>query len=59
MGRKIAQRRLQPVAADYCICNIVYCKLAYPLVATTFTHTQCAEIIKLLLAAGLPAVGDV
>jgi len=54
--KKIAQSQLQPVAAEYCIHNIVYCKLMYPLVATTFTHTQCAEIIKLLLAAGFLAV---
>jgi len=45
--------------AEYCICNIVYCKLAYPLIATTFSQTQCTKIIKPLLTASLPVAGYV
>jgi len=26
--------------AEYCICNIVYCKLMYPLAVTTLTQNQ-------------------
>jgi len=54
---RIIKSRLSQVAADYCLQSIVYCKLTYPLTSMTFTKDQCMEILKPLLAAGLPAMG--
>jgi len=56
---EIAWSRLQPATVEYCIRNIVYHKLVYPLVVTTLSQTQYAEIIKLLLVARLPVAGYV
>jgi len=54
---KISWGRIKPAMAEYCICNIVYCKLMYPLAVTTLTQNQCTEVLRPLLVAGLPAVG--
>jgi len=56
-GRKIAGSQLESAAAEYCLYNIVYCKLFYPLAATMLSQSLCTEILIPLLAAGLPVVG--
>jgi len=54
---QLACGHLQPDAADNCLCQVIYQKIASPLVATTFTAEQCNSITKPLLVAGLAAAG--
>jgi len=44
-------------AAEFGIQQMILLKLVYPLVTTTFTQQQCAEIMWLILAQGLPLAG--
>jgi len=44
-------------AAKFSIWQVLYPKLWYPLIATTFSEAQCQNILKLVLNQGLPAMG--
>jgi len=57
VGEEIVKSRLSQAATDYCLWSVVYRKLTYPLASMTITEEQCLEILKPLLAAGLPAMG--
>jgi len=49
--------KLTRAAADFGIRQVLLPKLRYPLVATTFSETQCQEILKPVLQQGLPSLG--
>jgi len=49
--------KLTRSAADFGIRQVLLPKLCYPLVATTFTESQCTEIMKPVLQQGLPLLG--
>jgi len=46
-------------AAEFRMCQMIFWKLEYPLVAMTFTQQQCVEIMHPILAQGLPLAGFV
>jgi len=49
--------KLTRSAADFGIRQVLLPKLCYPLVAMTFTESQCNEILKPVLQQGLPLLG--
>jgi len=44
-------------AAKFSLRQVILRKLEYPLVATTFTQTECQSIMSPILTAGLPVAG--
>jgi len=53
----MAMEKLTHSAAEFSMRQVILQKLEYPLVTTTFTKTQCKEILKPIWAQGLPATG--
>jgi len=50
---------LTKLNANSSLCNVIMCKLVYPLAATTFTEEECKAIMWPDLNQGLPAAGFV
>jgi len=54
---RMMKANLPRSAADFALRQVLMPKLRYPLVATTFSETQCKGIMQPVLQLGLPALG--
>jgi len=57
--QKMKSGKLTRPDALFSLKNVIYRKLVYPLVTTSFTASQCHQITSPLLVQGLPATGFV
>jgi len=57
--QSMATAKVSHSAAEFGMRQMIIRKLQYPLVATTFTPHQCSEIMRPILAQGLPLAGFV
>jgi len=53
----MANAKVTHSAAKFGLCQVILCKLEYPLVATTLSTSQCTAIMCPILVAGLPTAG--
>jgi len=53
----MAAAKVAHLAAKFGLCQVILCKLEYPLVATNFIQTQCNDIMQPILSARLPLAG--
>jgi len=54
---KMATAHILWEVAEFSIQQVLYPKLQYPLIITTFSEAQCKDILKPVLNQGLPAMG--
>jgi len=55
--QKMEKARLTHTDALFSFRSSILRKMAYPLAVTTFTETQCNELMKPILSVGLPKIG--
>jgi len=56
---KMARSRLSQHKATFSLHQVIFHKLQYPLLATTFSPKQCKSIMAPILKQGLPSAGIV
>jgi len=56
---KMARSWLYQHKATFSLRQVIFCKLQYPLLATTFSPKQCKSIMVPILKRGLPSAGIV
>jgi len=54
---RMEKARLTHTDALFSLRSSILWKMAYPLVVTTFTETQCNDLMKPILSVGLPKIG--
>jgi len=54
---RMEKARLTHMDAMFSLQSSILRKMAYPLAVTTFTETQCNELMKPILCVGLPKIG--